>query len=103
MPCLARLQTEFLEKAAYCAHCPSSALALPNGCQLVMEPYVSTSQNTQLSSPVKGKTDLDFNPERAGQMGSQSSRLFDYLAIVCVQIEKETSVVTLKAWKHSHL
>lgn len=39
---------------------------------------------------MKGKTDLDFNPERAGQMGSQSSRVFDYLAIVCVQIEKET-------------
>lgn len=69
------------------AHHPAWA-SLPDGCQPVTEPHVSTKPPAPFS--VEGKANLDFNTERDGQIGGQRSSLSDDLAVIRVEIEKST-------------
>lgn len=77
---------------------------LPNSCQLVTEPNVSTSQNVQPFPQVEGKSRLSISTQKGTDRLEASSvdGLFDHLAIVRLQIEKYTPEARLKSWIRSH-
>lgn len=89
---------------AYCVRGLSCRPELPNSCQLVTEPNVSTSQNVQPFSQVEGKSRLSISTQKGTDRLEASSAdwLFDHLAIVRLQIEKYTPEARLKSWIRSH-